>query len=118
MDTQVILESIAGPAGAVVSLAAFSYAAWNFLTQKVWPLAVTWIQNQNSHMEALIKSHEEDRKSHADDREVFQQAMLHISARQASIDSSLDSIKTDISQVREIVQIKKIYKAQLDEVAL
>ncbi len=110
MEAQSIIESIVGPAGAIVILAAFCYASWNFLTQKVWPLAVAWIQNQNSHMEALMKSH-------AEDREAFQEAMLSFSAGQASIDTSLTAIQTDINQVKEIVQLN-IYKSQLEEVAL
>ncbi len=115
MDTQLILESIAGPAGAVIALGIVTYTGWSFFSNKVWPLAVDWVQGQKDHMESIIKSHEEDRKSHAEDREVFREAMLRISSRQASIDQSIAEVKVEVKSIKEIVSLKQqLYEIKND----
>jgi hypothetical protein len=82
-----VLELIAGPTGGMVVAALVLYGGYKLVVSHLVPLAKSWIEQHFKHIDNLMEEHKKD-------REVFQEAILHLTGR-------LDKIEGDVQEIKE-----------------
>tara|TARA_A100001201_G_C3958367_1_gene161857 strand:- start:172 stop:441 length:270 start_codon:yes stop_codon:yes gene_type:complete len=83
---ETVLEYIAGPTGGMVVAALVLYGGYKLAVSHLIPLAKSWIDKHFEHIDELMDEHKKD-------REVFQEAILHLTGRLDKIEGDVESIK-------------------------
>ena len=83
---ETVLEYIAGPTGGMVVAALTMYGGYKLAVSHLIPLAKSWIEQHFRHIDELMGEHKKD-------REVFQEAILHLTGRLDKIEGDVESIK-------------------------
>lgn len=84
---ETVLEYIAGPTGGMVVAALVLYGGYKLVVVHLLPLAKAWIEQHFHHIDELMEEHKKD-------REVFQEAIHHLTGR-------LDKIEGDVQEIKE-----------------
>lgn len=94
MEIIPILQASTGPAAAVVVLLMVLYGLYKLTVLHGIPVAVKYVENQQSNMKEILSEHKEDRK-------VFTSSIQILAKRQDRLEDAFDDIKTDIKIIKE-----------------
>jgi hypothetical protein len=83
-----------GPAGAVAVLLLVLIGLYRLTVSHGIPVAVKYVENQQSNMKEILSEHKEDRK-------VFTSSIQILAKRQDRLEDAFDDIKTDIKIIKE-----------------
>lgn len=89
-----LLVGATGPMGAVCVLLLILIGIYKLVSTHAVPLAVKYVDNQQSNMKEILDEHREDRK-------VFTSSIQILAKRQDKIEDTVEDIKTDVKKIME-----------------
>jgi hypothetical protein len=89
-----LLAAAIGPFGAVAVLLLVLIGLYKLTVSHGLPVAIKYVDNQQSNMKEILEEHKEDRK-------VFTSSIQILAKRQDKLEDAVDDIKTDVKKIME-----------------
>ena len=89
-----LLVGATGPVSAVCVLLLILIGVFKLVSTHAIPLAVKYVDNQQSNMKEILDEHREDRK-------VFSSSIQILAKRQDRIENTVEEIQTDVKKLLE-----------------
>ena len=89
-----LLAAAIGPFGAVAVLLLVLIGLYKLTVSHGLPVAIKYVENQQSNMKEILEEHKEDRK-------VFTSSIQILAKRQDKLEDAVDDIKTDVKKIME-----------------
>ena len=89
-----LLAAAIGPFGAVAVLLLVLIGLYKLTVSHGLPVAIKYVDNQQSNMKEILEEHREDRK-------VFTSSIQILAKRQDKLEDAVDDIKTDVKKIME-----------------
>lgn len=91
---ETLLVGATGPVAAVCVLLLILIGIFKLVSNHAVPLAVKYVDNQQSNMKEILDEHREDRK-------VFSSSIQILAKRQDRIENTVEEIQTDVKKLLE-----------------
>jgi hypothetical protein len=89
-----LLAAAIGPFGAVAVLLLVLIGLYKLTVSHGLPVAIKYVDNQQSNMKEILEEHKEDRK-------VFTSSIQILAKRQDKLEDAVEDIKTDVKKIME-----------------
>ena len=94
MELLPIIQAATGPAGAIVVLLLVLIGLYKLSVSHALPVAIKYVENQQSNMKEILNEHKEDRK-------IFSSSIQILAKRQDKIENTVEEIQTDVKKLLE-----------------
>ena len=88
---------VTGPYGALALSVLLLFGVYRTVDKHVIPMAKEWLRKRDDHIEALMKSHKEDRNA-------FTSAISTLSDKLGMVEAKVDGIADDVDAIREALK--------------
>jgi hypothetical protein len=89
-----LIAAAIGPFGAVAVLLLVLIGLYKLSVSHALPVAIRYVENQQSNMKEILSEHREDRK-------VFSSSIQILAKRQDKLEDAVEDIKTDVKKLLE-----------------
>jgi hypothetical protein len=94
---EALVSAAIGPFGAVAVLLLVLIGLYKLTVSHGLPVAIKYVENQQSNMKEILEEHKEDRK-------VFTSSIQILAKRQDKLEDAVDDIKIGVKKIMEKIQ--------------